>query len=58
MQRQKSSKQSYDKLTERLSLAMEQVNKLAETVPKPFYSAPDQNILKNLLPECEDSFFW
>lgn len=37
---------------------MTQVNKLAETVPKPFYSAPDQNILKNLLPECEDSFFW
>jgi len=58
MQRKQSSKQSYDKLTERLSHAMEQVNKLAETVPKPFYSAPDQNILKNLLPECEDSFFW
>jgi len=45
-------------LANRLTVALEQVNKLAETVPKPFYSAPDANILKNLLPECEDSFFW
>lgn len=27
-------------------------------MPKPFYSAPDVNILKQLLPECEDSHFW
>ena len=58
MQRKQSAKGSYDKLQNRLSSALEPVNKLAETVPKPFYSAPDQSILKNLLPECEDSYFW
>ena len=58
MQRKQGVKQSYEKLATRLSSALEQVNKLAETVPKPFYSAPDTNILKNLLPECEDSYFW
>lgn len=58
MQRKQSAKGSYDKLQNRLSSALEAVNKLAETVPKPFYSAPDQSILKNLLAEAEDSYFW
>lgn len=35
------------------------VNRLCETTPTPQYAAaPDANILKNLLPECEDSEFW
>ena len=34
-------------------------NRLCETTPTPQYAAaPDQGILKNLLPECEDSEFW
>jgi len=58
MQRQKSVKQSYEKLASRLAAATTACNVLAETVPKPFYSAPDSGILKNLLAECEDSYFW
>jgi hypothetical protein len=59
MQRKATVKQSYDKLSTRLTAALEQVNKLTETTPTPIYgSAPDPNILKNLLPECEDSYFW
>ena len=35
------------------------VNGLCETTPTPAYSAaPDPNILKNLLAECEDSDYW
>lgn len=40
-----------------MSLAV--ANRLCETTPTPQYAAaPDQGILKNLLPECEDSEFW
>lgn len=39
--------------------ALAVVNGLCETTPTPAYSAaPDPNILKNLLPECEDSDYW
>jgi len=59
MQRKGTLKQSFDKLSQRLKLAIDQVNKLTETTPTPNYSAaPDPNILKNLLAECEDSDFW
>ena len=59
MQRKTPAKQSYEKLTQRLAASLEQVNKLTETTPTPQYSAaPDPNILKNLLGECEDSDFW
>ncbi len=59
MQRKTTAKQSYEKLTQRLAKSIEQVNKLTETTPTPQYSsAPDPNILKNLLEECEDSDFW
>ena len=59
MQRKNTAKQSYEKLTQRLAKSLEQVNKLTETTPTPQYSsAPDPNILKNLLEECEDSDFW
>lgn len=48
-----------DKLSQRISTALTVVNRLAETTPTPQYSAaPDPNILKALLPECEDSDFW
>lgn len=59
MQRKNTAKQSYEKLTQRLAKSLEQVNKLTETTPTPQYSsAPDPNIFKNLLGECEDSDFW
>jgi len=59
MQRKQTVKQSYEKLAERVAKSLEQVNKLTETTPTPSYSsAPDPNILKNLLEECEDSDFW
>lgn len=46
-------------MTERLNKSLDQVNKLTETTPTPAYAAaPDPNILKNLLDECEDSDFW
>ena len=52
-------KGQYEKLTERLNKSLDQVNKLTETTPTPAYAAaPDPNILKNLLDECEDSDFW
>jgi len=39
--------------------SLDVANKLCESTPTPQYSAaPDPNILKNLLPECEDSDFW
>ena len=59
MQRKGTVKQNFDKLQARLTAALQAVNKLTETTPTPIYgSAPDQNILKNLLEECEDSYFW
>ena len=46
-------------LSQRVEAALNVVNGLCETTPTPAYSAaPDPNILKNLLPECEDSDFW
>jgi len=48
-----------DKLQERVAASLDVVNKLCETTPTPQYAAaPDPNILRNLLPECEDSEFW
>ena len=48
-----------DKLQKRVATSLAVVNHLSETTPTPQYAAaPDQNILKNLLPECEDSDFW
>lgn len=59
MQRKATFKGQYDKLGARIKGALEQVNKLTETTPTPNYAAaPDPNILKALLPECEDSDFW
>lgn len=59
MQRKNTVKQSYEKLAARLAKSLEKVNKLTETTPTPAYAAaPDPNILKNLLEECEDSDFW
>jgi hypothetical protein len=52
-------KDQYAKLTARLTKSLDQVNILTATTPTPAYgSAPDPNILKNLLDECEDSDFW
>lgn len=48
-----------DKLQQRITTSLAVVNHLCETTPTPQYAAaPDPNILKNLLPECEDSDFW
>jgi hypothetical protein len=59
MQRKTAVKQNFDKLQTRLTAALQAVTRLTETTPTPIYgSAPDQNILKNLLEECEDSYFW
>ena len=59
MQKKASVKNNYAKLEERLNLNLKMVEKLCESTPTPQYSAaPDVNILKNLLPECEDSDFW
>lgn len=59
MQKKAPVKNQYAKLQERLSKSLTQVEKLCESTPTPAYSAaPDANILKNLLPECEDSDFW
>lgn len=55
----KNQKQQYEKLQERLQKSLDAVNKLTETTPTPAYAAaPDPNILKQLLAECEDSDFW
>jgi hypothetical protein len=46
-------------LATRISKALEKVSNLCETTPTPqFSSAPDPNILKNLLEESADSDFW
>ena len=46
-------------LTNRVEAALKTVNDLCETTPTPNYSAaPDPNVLKALLPECEDTEFW
>ena len=59
MQKKASVRGQYDLLTNRVEKALTTVNELCETTPTPNYSAaPDPNILKALLPECEDSDFW
>lgn len=59
MQKKASVRDQYGMLTTRVEKALETVNALCETTPTPNYSAaPDPNILKALLPECEDSDFW
>lgn len=59
MERKAGVKKNFDKLSERVKASLTQVNKLCETTPTPAYAAaPDPNILKNLLEECEDSDFW
>ena len=53
------AKAQVDKLQKRITAALGVVEKLCETTPTPHFSAPpDPTILKNLLPECEDSDFW
>ena len=48
-----------ERLKQRIETSLAVVNRLCETTPTPQYAAaPDANILKNLLPECEDSEFW
>ena len=48
-----------ERLKARIENSLSVVNRLCETTPTPQYAAaPDANILKNLLPECEDSEFW
>ena len=57
--RQPQAKATMDKLQGRINTSLAVVNRLCETTPTPQYAAaPDPNILKNLLPECEDSDFW
>lgn len=57
--KQGNQKQAYAKLSERVAKSLAIANKLCESTPTPQYSAaPDPAILKNLLPECEDSDFW
>ena len=59
MQKKASIRPQYELLSQRVEAALNVVNGLCETTPTPAYSAaPDPNILKNLLPECEDSDFW
>jgi len=59
MERKQPVKKNFDKLIDRVKFNLSQVNKLCETTPTPAYAAaPDPSILKNLLPECEDSDFW
>ena len=59
MERKQPVKKNFDKLIVRVKFNLSQVNKLCETTPTPAYAAaPDPSILKNLLPECEDSDFW
>ena len=47
-----------EKLQQRVKMSLAVATRLCETTPTPqFAAAPDQNILKNLLPEGEDSEF-
>ena len=60
MQRKNTEQNSqYGKIQDRIKKALEQVTTLTQATPAPQFNAPpDQNILKNLLPECEDCDFW
>jgi hypothetical protein len=56
---QKTIKDQYNKLTERLSKSEEDVDKLMAVSSIPSYQfVPDANILTNLLAACGDSEFW
>ena len=57
--KQAPARAQIDKLKARVEMSLAVANRLCETTPTPQYAAaPDQGILKNLLPECEDSEFW
>ena len=59
MKKQAAARSSIDKIQERITTSLAVVNRLCETTPTPQYAAaPDPTILRNLLPECEDSDFW
>ena len=59
MKKNNPARAQMQKLEQRISTQLAVVNRLAETTPTPQYAAaPDPNILKNLLPECQDSEFW
>lgn len=52
-------KEQYNKLLDRLTKNIEDADKLMSQSNLPSYSAfADQNVLSNLLPECENSAFW
>lgn len=57
--KQAPARAQMDKLQQRINMSLAVANRLCETTPTPQYAAaPDANILRNLLPECEDSEFW
>lgn len=56
---QNTFKEQYEKLSQRLKVNIEDVDKLLKATAVPGFSAvPDPNALQNLLAECEDSEFW
>lgn len=56
---QSSIKDLHQKLSERLTKNVEEIDTLMKQTSIPNYSAvPDFNVLQNLLAECEDSDFW
>ena len=57
--KQAPARAQIEKLKARVEMSLAVANRLCETTPTPQYAAaPDQGILRNLLPECEDSEFW
>lgn len=56
---QASIKELHEKLSERLTKNVEEIDGLMKATSIPQYTAvPDHNVLQNLLAECEDSDFW
>jgi hypothetical protein len=56
---QNTMKELNEKLLQRLTASVEEVDKLMSQTNVPQYTAvPDPNVLNNLLAECEDSEFW
>lgn len=52
-------KEQLNKLSQRLSNNVEEIENLMKATQVPQYTAvPDHNVLKNLLEEVEDSDFW
>lgn len=52
-------KELYEKLQDRLSKNVDQIDNLMKATNVPQYTAvPDVNAMNNLLAECEDSDFW